>query len=99
MVPIPALFVRRVHDHGRSGWWALLLPLTFAFAVVSDNGNPDIAGIAKLETPFWLDLVGVGAILAIWGFSLWSPNDGNNRYGPNPRLDPDGVPACHESRL
>jgi uncharacterized membrane protein YhaH (DUF805 family) len=31
-IPEPALFVRRVHDQGRSGWWALLIIPYFGFA-------------------------------------------------------------------
>jgi uncharacterized membrane protein YhaH (DUF805 family) len=86
-VPVFALFVRRLHDQERTGWWVVLLLGALVFAVMSDNGHPDIRGISKFETPFWLDLMFVGAIVAVWVLSLWPPSQEGNRYGPNPRLD------------
>lgn len=34
LVPIVAITVRRLHDTGRSGWWALLLPVPLLAVVV-----------------------------------------------------------------
>ena len=34
IVPALALLVRRLHDSGKSGWWALMLLLPFAGAIV-----------------------------------------------------------------
>ncbi len=87
MVPFFALFVRRLHDQDRTGWWALLLGAVFILVILSDNGSPRIGAIAKFETPAWLDLAGVAGIIAIWVFSLLPPTPEANRYGRNPRLD------------
>lgn len=93
MVPSFALFVRRLHDQDRTGWWVAVLVVGFAAAVISDNGHPSIPGIAKLETPWWLGLAFVAGIILVWLFGLLPPSEGDNRYGPNPRLDPVEAPA------
>ena len=86
-VPVFALLVRRLHDQDRSGWWVVLLLSALVFAIMSDNGTLDIRGVAKFETPFWLDLMFGGVFIALWVLSLWPPSLDGNRYGPNPRLD------------
>jgi uncharacterized membrane protein YhaH (DUF805 family) len=86
-VPFFALFVRRMHDQDRTGWWVALFLAVLVTAILIENGHPRIDGIAKLETPFWLDLMFVAAVVGLWVLSLWPPSQEGNRYGPNPRLD------------
>ncbi len=86
-IPMIGLFVRRLHDQDRSGWWALLWVVILALAAVTPGGSPSIPGIAKLDAPWWLSAALVGGIVALWVFSLWPPTSGINRYGPDPRLD------------
>lgn len=88
-VPFLALFARRLHDQDRSGWWTLaLLPLILA------NLYDDIRLGALGLAPGWPDLDYPKAplfILAIAAFilPLLPGSPGPNRYGPDPRIDPE----------
>jgi uncharacterized membrane protein YhaH (DUF805 family) len=79
-LPFPALAVRRFHDQDKPGLW--VLPLVLPTVLV------------------WLGLEGltagkpigyaIGAIyLVALVLLVWKPTDGTNRYGPDPRLDPE----------
>jgi len=96
-VPCLALFSRRLHDQGLSGWWALLLlpnlPMNLyqsyraVFAVI----NP-----AWLFQPDPLDswrllLIPVGLVVLV--LFLRPGTRGPNRYGPDPRKDRVAVAA------
>lgn len=99
--PQLATQVKRLHDMGRSGWWAaapiaanlvglIILIMTFGFAVFNNPQifeNEDPATIMAILMPmFW-----VGAILMIinLGFWLWigiaDTQPGRNQYGPDPK--------------
>lgn len=88
LCPSVALAVRRLHDSGRSGWWALLALPGNALQLFDDfyTGpalDPEIA--APLA-----DLAGLAG-LASFGLLvllLWNDDPEPNRYGPNPRMDP-----------
>lgn len=85
-LPFPALAVRRFHDQNKPGWWALLLVLpTVAFWL----------GLKEaLNTParFVFDAIYLGALVLLF----WKPTDGANRYGPDPRLDPEDTALVPE---
>ena len=55
MIPSLSVLVRRLHDTGRSGWWALII---------------------------FLPLIGIIVLLV---FCLLDSDDGDNRYGSNPK--------------
>lgn len=55
MIPSLSVLVRRLHDTGRSGWWALII---------------------------FLPVIGI-IVLAV--FCLLDSDDGDNRYGSNPK--------------
>jgi len=87
-VPIPALFVRRMHDQNRSGWWALLLILPVAAAVYADWYYPTVPdnyidAVTSLGPAGWLPAL---VSLAILVLILWPGTDGANAYGEDPRL-------------
>jgi uncharacterized membrane protein YhaH (DUF805 family) len=79
-VPLPALFVRRLHDQGRSGWWVLLCVVPWAISLTSPPGQ---------EPSILLQSIGVLSAIAIIGLALWKGNEGENVFGPNPRLSED----------
>jgi uncharacterized membrane protein YhaH (DUF805 family) len=77
LVPSVAVGVRRLHDSGRSGLWMLLGygPLVMA--------NLPIAGDGSLDKPLSGALImGIGALLIMM---LLPGNNGQNRYGNDPR--------------
>lgn len=84
---MPALFSRRLHDIGWSGWLAVLVPLAFVVGMLSEDSSPRILGIAKID----LGWPGAAAMLALtlvlFAVSLMPPMIGPNRYGADPRLD------------
>lgn len=84
-LPTFALFARRLHDQGRSGWWTLLLVSSFLFGIYelvrfSANPYPSIDGQHPLT---WID----GSLkIVVLIFLLLPGTDGPNRYGDDPRL-------------
>jgi uncharacterized membrane protein YhaH (DUF805 family) len=88
MMPLFALFVRRLHDQNRSGWWGLLLPLSLMLRIPTlvAELRGDVAGsIAQKTTP-----TGIATelcALAILVLCLMPGTDGANRYGGDPRFD------------
>jgi uncharacterized membrane protein YhaH (DUF805 family) len=88
VVPMFALFVRRLHDQNRSGWWGLLLPLALALSIPErlNEVRGDVGAILAQKTSLTaiaLDLVCI-AILVLF---LWPGTDGPNQFGPDPRLE------------
>lgn len=77
--------IRRMHDRGRSGWWAaffLLMPTALAdaaAAMAADRTPTDIL----LSWPILL----MGLALTVWSwleFGLFRGTRGANRFGPDP---------------
>lgn len=88
LIPVFALFVRRVHDQNRSGWWGLLLPLSVLLSVpriVAELDGDVHTIIAQKTTPVGIAM-GLCAI-AIFVLCLLPGTEGANRYGPDPRLE------------
>jgi uncharacterized membrane protein YhaH (DUF805 family) len=88
-IPVPALFVRRMHDQGRSGWWALLLVVPVIAAVYSDlqyasDASNGLDALAGLGPGRWAPTL---ISLAILVFILWPGSEGANAYGEDPRLE------------
>jgi uncharacterized membrane protein YhaH (DUF805 family) len=75
-----ALSVKRLHDRGMSGWWALAF---FFIPGVLDR----ITDRLTEGTPLWWVLVLTGSALSIWGLielGFRRGTDGRNEYGPDP---------------
>jgi len=89
-----ALLVRRAHDHGRSGWWLVMLPL-----VVASNVYDSLRVQLHAYDPAWPDfgawnLLLIVPVLLIMGLVFADGDVGDNKYGPDPRLDvPQGSHA------
>jgi uncharacterized membrane protein YhaH (DUF805 family) len=96
-VPFAALFVRRLHDQGLSGWWALLVPpfpvmnLYESYRVVFAVRNPEwLFQPDPLES--WKVLLFPVALIVLV-LLLRPGQQGPNRYGPDPRAAVAVVPA------
>jgi uncharacterized membrane protein YhaH (DUF805 family) len=88
VLPMFALFVRRLHDQGKSGWWGLLLPLSLLLGiprVVTEVRGDVVEIIVERSTP--ISLAADLCALAAFVLCLWRGTDGTNRYGPDPRLE------------
>ena len=86
LCPTVALFVRRLHDQGRSGWWLLLgLPVLVMASI--DQWRRATLGMAAIGMDWPLHLTILGFVSAIVVLLLLVPDDekGPNRFGPNPR--------------
>jgi uncharacterized membrane protein YhaH (DUF805 family) len=91
LCPGTALMVRRLHDQGRSGWWALLGSPAVLFGAWSRYRDA--------QDPFWmlkgdepslaLSVAAAASGLIFIGLLLLPPQGGPNRYGADPRDDPD----------
>jgi uncharacterized membrane protein YhaH (DUF805 family) len=77
LIPAPALAVRRAHDIGWPGIAALLLILPAAASMILDHVLEPYTAIR-----FILSIAYLAGIVML----LWKPQDGDNRYGPDPRL-------------
>ena len=85
-IPAFALFVRRIHDQGRSGWWGLLLPLSLFLKIprfaAEYRGDIEII-LSQNRSP--LGIAAGICSLAIIVLCLMPGTNGANRYGPDPR--------------
>jgi len=86
-IPEPALFVRRLHDQGRSGWWAVV---GIPFAAFSWFGGP------RADRPLWEHLIVAFLSITILVFLLWPGVAETNRFGPDPRLGHDDATTVTE---
>jgi len=88
LVPMLALFVRRIHDQNRSGWWGWLLPLSVLLSlpqrIAEFHADPQVL-IAEKVTP--VGIVAGLCSLAVLVLCLLPGTDGTNHYGPDPRLE------------
>ena len=70
-LPLVAWMVRRLHDLGKTGWWAIaLLPVSL---------------IPKGTFPDWIEfLIVLPVIIGLFAVSFIPGASGPNRYGPDP---------------
>ena len=93
-IPMIALFVRRLHDRGLSGWWVALGVPAVVQNIVADyyrlTGDFEAMLAQKTST---LHLAAAIPLLAMFVLLLLPGEEEANRYGPNPRYDWPGEPA------
>lgn len=90
IIPNLSLLVRRLHDTGRSGKWALLfylvpMILSWISMIINNFGNQQDPSV--LSFVFQLIAFVVNLVLAIWCI-VWCAQDsepGTNKWGPNPK--------------
>jgi uncharacterized membrane protein YhaH (DUF805 family) len=80
LIPAPALAVRRAHDIGLPGVAALLLIVPAAASMIL---GPALEPYATVRIV--LSLTYIAGLVML----LWKPQDGDNAYGPDPRLVDD----------
>ena len=89
LVPGLAVVVRRLHDIGRSGWWALLSASGYAFMIFGlTNSTPEqtVAAFQEAGTAPVLALVvawGISMIVMLV-FMITRGEEGSNKYGRDP---------------
>src|SRR6185295_226000 len=98
--PLIALFVRRLHDQGRSARWAWAIGAGMAALLASAMLLPQAHDGSYTVTIFAWKFHPVGplaiihgiamalVILALFGLTFAPEQPSTNRYGPDPRLDP-----------
>jgi len=94
--PLLAMFVRRLHDVGWSGWWILFLLPAMGLGVWNEVQRllqPLVYPPPRFPLPLSVELLLAGLALAIALLLLREPNPQANRYGPNPRYGPVGESA------
>lgn len=90
LIPLFALFVRRVHDQNRSAWWCVLLPLSILLSLPTRMAelHGDVQSIiARKTSP--IGIAGALCGLGVLVLCLLPGTEGSNRYGPDPRLQQD----------
>lgn len=90
MLPVFALFVRRLHDQDRSGWWVLLLVLFTILSVYQRLETTLLTPLPELASrlpalPDWINVIGVALWLPMMAFTIAPGTEGPNRYGADPR--------------
>lgn len=100
MLPSFALFVCRLHDQDRSGWWGLLLVLFTMLSIYQTLERTLLTPPPELAhrlpaLPAWFIVIGFSIWLLIMTFVIAPGTDGPNRYGPDPRssIDPEQLRA------
>jgi len=85
--PILALIVRRLHDTGRSGWWALVgLPLLGFELWEAYVRYLDPLALSPIDSlPLGARLALALSWVALFILLFWDDEEADNRYGPNPR--------------
>ena len=78
------LFARRLHDQGRSGWFALIVPpligLKLYGRILFDARQ---LPTPKLGYPF--NVAEIMLVVVFWVLAVWPGTEGENRFGQDPR--------------
>ena len=81
---------RRLHDTGRSGWWAvapilLYVPLAWVVMAMGSGGNNMFLGILAVLGLVGLVAIAYGIIMIVWLVQDSEPRP--NKYGPSPKYN------------
>jgi uncharacterized membrane protein YhaH (DUF805 family) len=95
-IPLVALLVRRLHDQGRRGGWAVFLAAPLILVVAarlfydqSIGGATYLAFGLRAHADSWpLSILFFVSAYGLLLFYIAPPEVGTNRYGGDPRLDP-----------
>jgi uncharacterized membrane protein YhaH (DUF805 family) len=94
IIPMLALFARRIHDRGLSGWWAALCVPVAVQNIVADYYllSDDMEAMLAVKHSTWHFIAALPSLL-VFTFLLLPGDEGPNRFGPNPRIARHGEPA------
>lgn len=82
MMPIT---VRRLHDFNATGLWAVFLPVGIALDAWGDGLIPSTS--AYDHVPYWaVAAILLPAVVALLAIALTPGDTGDNRHGPDPKL-------------
>lgn len=95
-IPMPAMFVRRLHDAGLSGWWDLVVLLHPAATLAASQlpqspggGSMRLLWLSASPAPgpaaALLSLLAMAGILGALLFTMIPGDDRANRFGKDPR--------------
>ena len=93
LCPAAALLVRRLHDQGKRGWWALLGLPALALAALEQWARlrKDYQPLA-IEEPVFVGPLAAAGVVALFILAVWPGEEGPNRFGPDPRYgDPEAA--------
>jgi uncharacterized membrane protein YhaH (DUF805 family) len=92
-LPLFALFARRLHDQGCSGWWVLFLPPLLALNVYNSlRVNFHAFDPAWPAAGYWhFVMLPAGIVLLL--ACVMPGEGGRNKYGADPRLAPEQEPS------
>jgi uncharacterized membrane protein YhaH (DUF805 family) len=92
MLPVPALMARRLHDTGRSGWWAApvlgVAGLSLALPAFSGSYSPNLADNLEPLRPLLgigVDVLAFATVLGALVMTVIPPRE-PNAFGSDPRL-------------
>ena len=85
-LPAIPLFVRRLHDQDRSGWWAIAMPVVLGLKLY-EHIQFDAGRLTVPSLGYPYSLIEDGFALAFWVLVFWPGTDGENRFGHDPRKD------------
>lgn len=78
--PMTALLVKRLHDSGRSGYWAAIQHLFLFSILMIVMSAARMSGGSLLIWVLLMLLCSLGSLLVLW-FTLRDGDDGSNEYG------------------
>lgn len=92
MIPVPALMARRLHDAGRSGWWAgpilAVACLSLVLPAFGGTYSPNLADNIEPLRPLLgigVDVLALATALGALIMTVIPPRE-PNAFGPDPRL-------------
>jgi len=86
IVPGVAVLVRRLHDIGRTGWWALVRVPSVAFILSGGSPAQAMAMLKSVPTLVQIAIGGTYVVIAfiVFFFVITEGEGAPNRYGPDP---------------
>ncbi|WP_414052988.1 DUF805 domain-containing protein [Macrococcus animalis] len=91
LIPNLSLLVRRLHDIGRSGKWAILfyiVPILLSYVSMFINFLSDSQNLSVVALLLHMMIGLFNLVIAIW-YIVWCAQDGqpgSNQWGPNPKV-------------
>ena len=83
--PMPALMARRLHDIGRSGWFAAPLVPVMIVASMTESGQPNLLWVDKTLSGWLPTLLVAAGTLFYLAISLLPPREEGEAFAPDRR--------------